>query len=79
MTVPPILPTLCPLCGEPNECGAAAGAAECWCYAAAIPRAVLDRVPDAAKGVACVCRTCAAGRTSAPKRLEQLNSLLRRR
>ena len=79
MTAPSIEPSVCPLCGQPNRCGAAAGEAECWCYSAAIPNEVLERVPQAAKGVACVCRNCAANRASPPEPLEQLNKLLRQR
>lgn len=49
----------CPLCGGPNECGAARGESSCWCQSATIPQEVLDRVPSEARGVACVCPTCA--------------------
>jgi len=55
-------PTLCPLCGESNTCAMAAGAESaepCWCVAVPIPPSVLDQVPPAARGVACLCRRCA--------------------
>lgn len=54
-------PQRCPLCGEPNGCAMAAGAAEgsCWCASVTIPRAALECIPVAARGVACVCRRCA--------------------
>jgi hypothetical protein len=58
---PPVDPTLCPLCGESNACGAAAGEATCWCFDAVVPTEVLERLPDAARGKACVCRRCATG------------------
>jgi hypothetical protein len=57
----PAEPTQCPICGAGNECGMAAGAAECWCFTATIPASVLEQIPEAARGVACVCRECAAG------------------
>jgi hypothetical protein len=31
----------------------------CWCTQAAFPTALLDRVPEAARGRACVCAACA--------------------
>jgi len=57
-------PTRCPLCGEDNRCGAAAGAGTCWCFSARVPEEVLERVPPALRGVACVCARCASGRVS---------------
>lgn len=50
----------CPLCGESNECGMAAGRDECWCTTAVIQKATLDRLPEAARGVVCVCARCVA-------------------
>jgi len=52
-------PGLCPLCGQPNNCGALKGEPDCWCRDAVIPQDVLDRVPTHLRGVACVCRACA--------------------
>ncbi|MGI5939950.1 MAG: cysteine-rich CWC family protein [Thermoleophilia bacterium] len=49
----------CPLCGQPNDCGAARGDPTCWCRSVTIPQEVLDRIPPEARGVACVCRKCA--------------------
>jgi hypothetical protein len=38
----------------------AAGSSDpCWCTRATIPAALLDALDDDAKGVACVCATCA--------------------
>jgi hypothetical protein len=37
-----------------------AGAATCWCFSVEMPREVIDRIPAGARGVACVCRACAA-------------------
>jgi hypothetical protein len=53
-------PTRCPLCGVQNECGIAAGQSECWCFDVTIQKQTLDQLPDAARGVACICKTCAA-------------------
>lgn len=50
----------CPLCGESNECGMAAGRDECWCTTVTIETATLDRLPEAARGVVCVCPRCVA-------------------
>ena len=52
-------PRRCPLCGELNECGIAAGASTCWCFTTEIPPDVRDRIPPAARDLACVCRACA--------------------
>jgi hypothetical protein len=54
-------PARCPLCGEVNSCGMAAGDTECWCFTAKVPDEVLARLPDGARGVVCVCRKCAEG------------------
>lgn len=72
-------PTRCPLCEQSNQCGMAAGASECWCYTATIPAEVLARVPEAARGVACVCRNCAEGRIDPALTQHELEELLRRR
>lgn len=52
--------TRCPLCGESNECGMAQGQSDCWCFTAVIPPEVIERVPDAQRGLVCVCAKCAA-------------------
>jgi hypothetical protein len=61
-------PRLCPLCGEANACALAGNAAAdtCWCASVTITTAVLERVPPAARGVACVCRRCAAALAPQP-------------
>ena len=51
----------CPLCGEGNACGMAAGKGTCWCKALKIPAEVLERVPAEARDTACVCERCATG------------------
>lgn len=55
-------PNLCPLCGGANECAMAAGQGEansCWCWSISVAVATLERVPEAARAIACVCRRCA--------------------
>ncbi|MBL8752303.1 MAG: cysteine-rich CWC family protein [Planctomycetes bacterium] len=54
-------PQRCPLCSGPNACALAAGTGACsgcWCADVHVPGALLARVPTAAVGVACICRTC---------------------
>ncbi len=44
--------TLCPACGQQNQCGVAAGAADCWCRQ-------LPQLSSAdASAVACYCPVC---------------------
>ncbi|MFC5471384.1 cysteine-rich CWC family protein [Cohnella suwonensis] len=54
-------PSVCPLCGSPNECGSIAGkeAGTCWCYAETFSPALLEKVPPESRRKACVCRDCA--------------------
>ncbi|WP_130433978.1 cysteine-rich CWC family protein [Rivibacter subsaxonicus] len=52
----------CPVCGGPNGCApAASGSFEsaCWCASLRIAPAVLDVLPPAQRGAACLCRDCA--------------------
>ncbi|MBE2250475.1 MAG: cysteine-rich CWC family protein [Myxococcus sp.] len=51
-------PARCPLCGEPNACGMAAGSQACWCFGATLDPQALAKIPEAAKGKACVCQRC---------------------
>jgi hypothetical protein len=52
--------TRCPLCGNDNACGAAAGQSTCWCFSADISPEALAQVPADQQGLACVCAQCAA-------------------
>lgn len=58
--------TRCPLCGADNRCAMeierATGQpqAPCWCVSASFDPALLDRIPDEARGNACVCSACVA-------------------
>jgi hypothetical protein len=59
----------CPLCGQPNACAAAATGrfdSGCWCQDVEIPLALLDRIPEAQRGTACLCATCVAAAAQAP-------------
>ncbi len=63
---PPVDPTRCPLCGTTNACameierltGMAQG--PCWCMTARFDEALKQRVPEASRGLACICARCAA-------------------
>ncbi|MDO5692923.1 MAG: cysteine-rich CWC family protein [Pseudomonadota bacterium] len=58
-------PTHCPLCGQANACAMeterATGQPQppCWCTGVAFPPALLEQVPRAERGQACICRACA--------------------
>jgi hypothetical protein len=59
MTVPATDPARCPLCGDRNDCGIAAGKSTCWCFSTTIPPEALAQVPADQQDRACVCRRCA--------------------
>jgi hypothetical protein len=71
--LPTVDPTRCPLCGASNACAAETerrtGVAQeaCWCMAAEVrfSDALLARIPDAARDLACICARCAAGAKTA--------------
>jgi len=50
----------CPLCGSGNSCAALKEEHPqyCWCFHATIPKELLARIPDEARGKACVCERC---------------------
>ncbi len=58
-------PRLCPLCGEPNECAMeverASGVMQppCWCSQVKFEASLLSRIPEHARGKACLCAACA--------------------
>ncbi|MEA3544963.1 MAG: cysteine-rich CWC family protein [Thermodesulfobacteriota bacterium] len=49
--------TICPLCQKDNGCMAHSNK-RCWCVDMTIPQALLDQVPAAQQGRACICRSC---------------------
>jgi hypothetical protein len=59
-------PTRCPLCGGDNRCAMeierATGLAQapCWCVAQSFSAELLNRLPEAARGQACICGNCLA-------------------
>jgi len=62
VTATPRAAVQCPLCGGPNGCmPAQTGCFEssCWCRDVRFDASVLARVPQAQRGLACVCRACA--------------------
>jgi hypothetical protein len=63
MNTPHALPnTLCPICGRANQCAPAASGdlgAPCWCRQATFSAELLATVPEAQRGLACICAACA--------------------
>ncbi|MBP7453432.1 MAG: cysteine-rich CWC family protein [Ottowia sp.] len=63
---PPVDPARCPLCGGSNGCSmeqaraTGQAPAPCWCMQASFAPELLDRVPAAARRMACICARCAA-------------------
>ena len=57
---PTINTSICPLCGEPNQCAMAADpvAKECWCGDKVFPRELLSQIPEKAVRRACICSKC---------------------
>lgn len=57
---PAVPERICPLCGRPNGCGAAAtkehGA--CWCAGERFPQEIFAEIPRDRIGKACICRSC---------------------
>ena len=58
----PLTPSVCPLCGQSNECAIAAGrpAESCWCMTQAINPAALAALPQEGRGKVCICAACGA-------------------
>lgn len=65
-------PCRCPLCGQSNQCAnevqRETGVSQdpCWCTTAVFAPALLARIPDDARRLACVCARCAAAALSDP-------------
>lgn len=57
-------PTRCPLCGGDNRCAMEiereTGEVQppCWCVSTSFPPGLLDSLPEAARGQACLCMRC---------------------
>ena len=62
---PAVNPTVCPLCGQANQCAMelekATGQPQgpCWCTQVDFSADLLSHIPTPARGVACVCAACA--------------------
>ena len=61
---PPINAKICPLCGQANQCAMeverATGVqqAPCWCTQIQFSAELLNKIPEAARGIACLCAAC---------------------
>ena len=57
---PAINTSICPLCGEPNQCAMAADpdAEKCWCGDKEFPRELLVQIPQKTVRRTCVCAKC---------------------
>jgi hypothetical protein len=62
--LPPPDPARCPLCGGDNRCALeierTTGEAQppCWCVSETFTPALFARLPEAARGTACICPAC---------------------
>jgi len=54
--------TVCPLCGEPNDCVMAGcdkvSDTPCWCNSGHFSRELLNQVPEHFRNCACICPAC---------------------
>ena len=63
----PVDPVLCPLCGQANQCAMEVARATgqkqppCWCSRTRFEAELLARIPEHARGTACICVACAQG------------------
>jgi len=53
--------TICPVCGDSNQCAMASGkpVSECWCISVTIAPQALAAIPAPAVGKYCLCPKCA--------------------
>ncbi len=62
--MPDYPPAQCPLCGQANQCAIeierATGVAQppCWCAQTVFSADLLNKIPEPARGVACLCPAC---------------------
>jgi len=50
-------PNLCPLCGEPNNCGVSKPE-DCWCRLETFSDELIQSVPTDKVKKACICQNC---------------------
>ena len=48
---------ICPLCNAKNYCGINSPES-CWCMSKAVPKALIEQVPDDQKNTSCICASC---------------------
>jgi hypothetical protein len=50
----------CPLCHRANACAIVANEdpLTCWCMSTKVPEELLKRIPEAQRGMSCVCKHC---------------------
>lgn len=58
-------PSRCPLCGEVNVCAQVVTenserGQNCWCMQEKVPPALLEKLPESHRNLACVCQACVA-------------------
>ena len=58
--------TRCPLCGGDNACAMEAGTDDCWCRNVRFAPGLFEKLPDEARGAACICRRCALAAAEPP-------------
>ncbi|WP_373091352.1 cysteine-rich CWC family protein [Zhongshania sp.] len=63
---PPKAAALCPLCGQNNQCAAAAGSelSNCWCMAATLDTAAKQHAASLTGPQRCICAACGRPRNS---------------
>lgn len=52
--------SICPLCGQANNCAMELGKepSSCWCMDIKMPEGILDMVSDEDKNKGCICKNC---------------------
>ena len=59
-------PSVCPLCGATNQCAMEIAKTtgkpleRCWCVDSVFTPELLESLPEATKGKACVCAACSS-------------------
>lgn len=66
-------PCRCPMCSHDNHYGVVADTGVCWCFTQPIPEEVLTKAPPDARGIACVCQSCAHGRTDSESAIRRMD------
>ena len=52
--------SICPICGNPNNCGYENGLTHegCWCEKIKVPKELREQIPAEVRGKACICKKC---------------------